>query len=535
MNRRVFVICIAAAGASAALATRAGATTYAGPVLKLDTRYDHHIISSNIYGMDYAPENLAKELQIGVNRWGGDFTTRYNYTNHSYNTADDYYYENQDVQGTNDDVNPLIGQDIRDKVQSIIDLPTMGYVAKDGTSCSYPTAEYGPQKDVDPYHDCGDGLETDGTQITADPTDTSQQVDSTYDNGFVTSLVNEYGTAAHGGVQQYELDQEPGLWGSSDIDVHPEPETDAELISKDIPAAVAIHEADPGAQIVGPSDWNYYGLFYDEATLESNDNQAGSDEIASNGGLNAGQYFLQQMAKASATAGARLLNYFDVHYYGQESNVALSPAGSGTTQYTRLQSTRALWDPTYKDPSWQEGIAGPLEVIPRIQAMVKQYYPGTKTSLGEYNFGGLESINGALAEADALGIFARTALDQALIWDPPTSSQPGAYAFRMYRDYDGHGSKFGTTWERASSGDQTKLAVYAAGRSDHKTTVMVINKTNSALKSTLDIAGISPKAAARYQYSVANLKTIQHLTNVATSKGTLTAVYPSNSITLWVM
>ena len=82
----------------------------------------------------------------------------------------------------------------------------------------------------------------------------------------------------------------------------------------------------------------------------------------------------------------------------------------------------------------------------------------------EYNWGGLEAIKGALAQADVLGIFGREGLDLATLWSPPTINQPGMFAFRMYRNYDGQGSAFGETSLQAASADQDKLAVYAAER-----------------------------------------------------------------------
>ena len=40
-------------------------------------------------------------------------------------------------------------------------------------------------------------------------------------------------------------------------------------------------------------------------------------------------------------------------------------------------------------------------------------------------------------------------------------NQPGAYAFRMYLNYDGAGGPFGDTGVTAASADQDKLSVYA--------------------------------------------------------------------------
>jgi len=113
---------------------------------------------------------------------------------------------------------------------------------------------------------------------------------------------------------------------------------------------------------------------------------------------------------------------------------------------------------------------------------VNSYYPGTKIAISEYNWGALDRLNGALAQADVLGIFGREGLDLATIWGPPTSTQPGAYAFRMYLNYDGNGSKFGDTSVSASSADQGQLALYGAQRSSDKAvTLMMVNKTGNDL------------------------------------------------------
>jgi hypothetical protein len=112
-----------------------------------------------------------------------------------------------------------------------------------------------------------------------------------------------------------------------------------------------------------------------------------------------------------------------------------------------------------------------------MRAWVNTHYPGTKLAISEYNWGALNHINGALAQADVLGIFGRERLDLATLWAPPEFDDPGAFAFRMYRNYDGAGSAFGDLNVPASSGDQEKLSIYAARRNqDGRLTLMVINK-----------------------------------------------------------
>src|SRR6201999_1082413 len=135
---------------------------------------------------------------------------------------------------------------------------------------------------------------------------------------------------------------------------------------------------------------------------------------------------------------------------------------------------QSLWNPNYTDESWTKDLGlDPVMLIPRMRAWVQKYYPGTKLSISEYNWGGLESINGALAQADVLGIFGREGLDLATMWDPPASNQPGAFAFRMFRNYDGAGAAFGGTSVRAVSADQSRVAVYAALRADGALTIIL--------------------------------------------------------------
>src|SRR5262249_38599701 len=148
-------------------------------------------------------------------------------------------------------------------------------------------------------------------------------------------------------------------------------------------------------------------------------------------------------------------DYLDLHFY-PDNGVSLTTVGDATRQALRLRSTRSLWDPTYRDESWIGGDDQPadwryIRFFPRMHERGQTYYPGTKLAITEYNWGGLEAINGALAQADILGIFGREGLDFATLWNYPDSglgydhfeTLPGAYAFRMYRNYDGSGSKFG--------------------------------------------------------------------------------------------
>jgi hypothetical protein len=182
-----------------------------------------------------------------------------------------------------------------------------------------------------------------------------------------------------------------------------------------------------------------------------------------------------------------------------------------------------------------------------LQSWVAKDYPGTKTAIDEYNFGGLGSINGAVTQADILGIFGREGLDLGALWptDPFDTQGPGNMTFAIYRNYDGNNSAFGDTALASTSASQGQLAVYGARRSsDSAITVAIINKTYGDLTSTLSLANFttSSTSAQAYLYSNADLTSIVQQPAVTvtppasgSTASTITTKYPAQSISLLVM
>src|SRR5207244_13299853 len=128
--------------------------------------------------------------------------------------------------------------------------------------------------------------------------------------------------------------------------------------------------------------------------------------------------------------------YLDVHYYPQASGVD-SPASDPATQQLRIRSTRSLDDPNYTDESW---IGVPVNLIPRLKAWIADNYPGTKLAITEYRWGGEKDASGAVALAVVLGTFGRDGVDMASYWQSPPIASPAGAAFRLYRNYEGHGA-----------------------------------------------------------------------------------------------
>ncbi|MFN8483615.1 MAG: glycoside hydrolase family 44 protein [Anaerolineae bacterium] len=516
-----------------------------GPALSVDAAASRHAISPDIYGINYASEDLAAAVRLPVRRWGGNATTRYNYRYDTSNHASDWYFENIPEDNTNPAALPdgsaadsFVEQDRRTGTKTIMTMPLIGWTPKSRAyACGFSVATYGAQQSVDPWRtDCGNGVRTSGATVTGnDPTDTSVAIDPAFVQGWIGHLIGRYGTAAHGGVAYYNLDNEPMLWNSTHRDVHPSPTSYDELRDRTLQYTAAIKAADPSAKTLGPVLWGWTAYFWsalDQAPGGSWWNNP--QDRNAHGGVAFTPWYLAQMAAYEGQHGVRILDYLDLHYYPQASGVSLAPAGNAATQALRLRSTRSLWDPTYVDESW---IADTVQLIPRMRGWVNANYPGTKLAISEYNWGALDTINGALAQADVLGIFGREGLDLATLWEPPQVTEPGAFAFRMYRNYDGSGSAFGDTSVLATSADQGTLAIYGAQRSsDNALTLMVVNKTNTPLASHLSLAGFSPAAAAAvYRYSPANLAAIVREADLAVTGSGFDATSPGQSITLFVL
>ncbi len=517
----------------------------AGPALSVNAGANRHAISPDIYGMNYLDEALAAELRLPVRRWGGNAATRYNWQNDTANRASDWYFLNMPENNSNPGALPdgstadgFVEQNQRTGTRSLLTVPLIGYTPKARTvACGFSVAKYGAQQQTDPYHpDCGNGLRADGSKITGnDPADTSNPIAPGFVQSWVSHLVSRYGPASQGGVRFYNLDNEPMLWDSTHRDVHPNPTSYDEIRDRTYSYGSAIKAADPTAQTLGPVTWGWTAYFYSALDVAAGGSywQNPPDRNA-HGGVPFTAWYLQQMRAYEQQHGRRILDYLDLHYYPQAAGVTLSPAGDAATQARRLRSTRSLWDPAYVDESW---INEPVRLLPRMRDWVAQNYPGTKLAVTEYNWGALDHINGALAQADVLGIFGREGLDLATLWEPPAATDPGAYAFRVYRNYDGNGSAFGDLSVQASSADQDRLAVYAALRnSDGAMTLVVVNKTGGSITSNLALSGFGAASSAKvFRYSAENLGAIVRTGDQAVSTSGFTATYPGSSITLLVL
>jgi hypothetical protein len=520
------VWCFVAATLLLGFSTTRGARAQTAPTLTVDAAGNPHPINPDIYGLaNYGLDaNFAKEIQVPNIRWGGDGTTRYNWQVDSSNAGFDWYF-----MGGNGEASPtpsgsadtmITSYKAASNARTLLTIPIIPWVNKSAAwNCSFPVSVYGPQQSTNPYvhpngDNCGNSIATNGSQL-LDTNIYANHIDNTValQQGWLQHLITTFGTAANGGVPYYQLDNEPGGWSNTHRDVEPVQPDYNTIISLGQQYAAMIKQSDPTAKVFGPVDFTLGGWI---GTPSEQDN------------LYAGQYYLQQMSVYDQTNHQRILDYFDEHYYG-----------GGSTDTAELESTRALWDPTFNSGSWVEQyyFDGPMQLIPRFQNWIQTYYPGTKLSISEYSFAsGTNPLVDMLTETDVLGIYGRQSLDFANMWNVPAPTAPLAYSFRIYRNYDGAGGQFGDTSVNSASTNQSQLSIYGALRSsDGALTVVAINKTTGAIQTSLSLANFdAASTAAVYTYSNANLTQIVAGTPVAVASSAVNYNFPQYSVTVLV-
>ena len=514
-----------------------------GPTITVDPSVVVREISEGVYGLNFADPAFADEIDLPLNRWGGNATTRYNFELDATNLASDFFYENfpadtPDVSAlpAGSTANMFVNENESNGTETIMTIGMTGWTPNSrDIQGSFPVDVYGPQQEVNMYRpNHGNGIDLNGNFIQNDPTITSNPVDEQFAADWVNHLVSQHGTAANGGVQYYALDNEPMLWNSTHRDVHPAPASYDEVLDKGVAYANAIKTADPTAETLGPVSWGWTSYFY-SALDAAGDGAWWENPLDRNahGGTPFLEWYLQEMAAAETTYGHRLLDYLDIHFYPQDEGVALTSAGDLATQQDRLRSTRSLFDPTYTDTSW---IDDEVQLVPRMRDWIDNNYPGTKLAITEYNWGGVEHISGALAQADVLGIMGREGVDLATMWAPPEPDQPAAYSFRMFRNYDGQqdaGSKFGETSLQALTTDVDDVSVFASERaSDGALTIMLVNKSTSPQITPVNVAGVGSAVSEVYTYDGTNPNQIVRASDLAFVADQAEITLPAYSITM---
>lgn len=253
-----------------------------------------------------------------------------------------------------------------------------------------------------------------------------------------------------------------------------------EFTARYIAFARRVRQLEPRAMIVGPDHFHFDGY--------TNWHTLAQDRYRDDGRWYIDD-FLSQVKAAGESTGQRLLDTWDMHWYPQ-------PVLGGTFAWklddsvrrmtpeeieTVLQGPRSYWDPDYDEHSWitDDHLHGPARILERLFQRIADAWPGMPLGVTEYFPGGCSHVSSALGVADTLGVFGRMGVHIAAMW-PHTCDLSFAFGgFRLLRNADGAGLRFGDTSVRAVHPEKAESSIYAATQADGSVTVLVINKTSS--------------------------------------------------------
>jgi len=458
---------------------------------------EHKKISPYIYGINDA--GYLENVTVGAVRQGGNRFTAYNWENNYSNAGSDWQHSS-DTYLTNGYGSELantpaacalhLAQDCKDNNvgYKMTTVQMAGYVAADadGSVAENEAAPSARWKEVKAFKNAD-------FSMTPDTTDNYVYMDE-----FVNYLVNTLGDSQNGGINGYNLDNEPGLWGSTHPRMHTDKTTYAEMVEKSTEYAKAIKSVDPKAEVFGLALFGVYSYYN---LVDAPDKDSSYDWFLS--------YYLDKMAQAEKTAGYRLIDAIDVHYYSEAQGDNRVTENSATTDAdiaARVQAPRSLYEKDFREKSWiTDALGNYMPVLPAIQKSIDTYYPNTKLALTEYNFGGGNHVSGAIAEADALGAFASNDVYLATLWPLATDIDYQLSAINLYTNYDGKGSAFGDTLVGASTSDVEKSTAYASieGNDDSTVTMVLTNKDmTSAQHATISLSGTDTSYNSATVYAI---------------------------------
>jgi hypothetical protein len=526
----------------------------------VDPALDRHPISRFIYGVNFASPAQIAANGYTVNRWGGNSTTRYNWQLDVHNSASDWFYFNYASSAdpgqlpNGSDADHFVEDSRGAGALPLITVPTLGWVPGPDRvrRWGFSVATYGPQT-LDECHyfgndpdlwpdwcnvDAGNGLCTPGSgphcsasgRITGNSiSDTSIASDGVFIGGWIDHLVGRYGSGGTTGVPFYALDNEAMLWNSTHADVHPNAATYDEVWTKGRDIAHAVKQHDPTALVAGPVTWGWCDLFTSAADAPG-DCTAGPDRDA-HGGTPFVQWYLQQVCSDQAATGTRPVDYLDIHYYPQADGVAGTDniPNEGVAP-TRFRSLRELWDPTYLSESWIGAIP---DLVPRLRAWIAAACPGVKIAITEYKWGADASPTGALAQAEALAIFARESVDLATRWVVPDGGTKTEEAFRLFRNYDGAGGKVTGDSVRATTTDVNAVGAYAVRGNDERLFVLLFNKDDDPRDTTVNVAAGLTGNVALWRFT--DSSALAAAGTLPLAGGSFVAALPKRSATLAIV
>jgi hypothetical protein len=478
----VFAIGCGGGSASPTGSGGAGGSASAPPELtfEVSASQDVHPISPLIYGT--AQPESPSDNRYTLLRSGGNRMTAYNWETNASNAGSDYKFQNDAYLSNSDTpgaaLTPMIGSAKTIGATALLTIPIVDYVAGDkngggdvrNSGSDYLTTRFKQNR------------ATKGAELSTTPDATDAYVN---EDEFVSWVK---ATTAGGPPVVFCLDNEPDLWASTHAEVHPDPVTYDELCTRNVTYATMVKTVWPTAPVTGFVSYGWNGY----ETLQNAPDAAGKGEFIA--------YYLSKMKAAETTAGKRLIDYLDLHWYPEAQGAGVRITKDDTSDAVvkaRVQAPRSLWDPSYRETSWISSNVGPIRLIPRLRDTIAANYPGTGLAITEWNYGAGGDISGGVAAADALGVFGREGVGIASYWALASDESFANAAFRAFRNYDGAGATFGDTSIHAASSDDAAASVYASTDAANPARVVIVAINKDSQPRTTTIAIDHPSTFAR--------------------------------------
>lgn len=481
----------------------------------IDTVNGKKEISPYIYGSNNLARNkeMMSEQNLAFGRMGGNNLTPYNWENNASNAGEDWYNWNYNyipwIYCEDESEYTIPGAPVRrflETVQnnenvnaSLVTIPILGYVAADS----------GIDADV---NQTPNYLETrfkvskarkDTGALSLIPNLNDNYV---YQDEFINWMNHNFPNQKI----FYSLDNEPDLWMYTHPRIHPIATTYEELVSKSIDYASMIKDMAPNSLVFGPASYGWYGYVALQGAPDAN----GRDFL---------DHYMAEMKQAETTYNKRILDVLDIHWYPEDNvnGVRVGHETNNTPEVaaTRMQTIRSLWDESYIENSWiAENLGESVRLIPRMNDKINANYPGTKLAITEYYFGGGNHISGAIAQADALGVFGKYDVFAASLWHMGEDNRYIKAAFNMYRNYDSNGGSFGDIYVPSTTNDYVNTSIYASTENENtdKVITVLINKEGVWSDGDITING--------NQYSFGRVYVLKEGSHIQTEQGIITPI-----------
>jgi len=285
-------------------------------------------ISDKIYGINYFGSESWSTAPYKFGRLGGNRWTAYNWENNASNAGSDWNYQNDGYLGGGDTPGEAVRGNVNSMInsgaQALITIPIIDYVAADKNgdgdirnSANYLTTRLKNNRAVK------------GSVYSLTPDLADGYV---YQDEFINFIKNRFSNFNNICVS---LDNEPDLWSDTHAETHPAAVTYDELCTRSINYASAVKNAAPEAEIFGFVSYGFNGFIN---LQDASDSGANGEFI---------DYFLSRMNTAGTSAGKRLLDVLDLHWYSEvyvgDVRITDDAASGSLYRDARMQAPRTLW------------------------------------------------------------------------------------------------------------------------------------------------------------------------------------------------